>query len=364
MTTDETRSATKKNEYPIFICHEQITGRDFAEYLRDGFRRKKGISCFAFEFDMPKTITRQAVEWETIIDNAIATSHTFFLLLTNDQLTEQVVREFKQAMDRLRRDPTYSIAIFRHKSVSRTSDDILSVTKIDTSKLNQIDFDSKEDLVRHALNIVDDSGFAKTFAVQPPYSEVRAKTVREQWQEISVNVRLPVTRWGQREPEKSTISIHIGINNPVGDLVQAGLKAAAPLGIQGPWYLVFGNRILGPENYSSPIQTSGIQNNQTVFLTNDPSPETSRMIPRQPDMPTPYAEPKILYSEEIKAIARIWVQGQLPALQLREWSEFVNKGDRVTQVRGVVKDQYTLPHEYDVRVSKEDGTVVDGSYVR
>ncbi|MGP8070688.1 MAG: tetratricopeptide repeat protein [Candidatus Bathyarchaeia archaeon] len=167
MSADQSLSTAKK-EYAIFLCHEQITDCDFAEYLRDGFLRKCGIACFAFEFDMPKTIKPDAIEWRPIIDHVIATCHSFFIFITSNELSTEVVREFEQAMIRLKKDPKFSIAIFRHKkSVSRTSNSILSALKIDTSKFNQNDFESKEDLVRQALQLVDDKGFAREL-VSPP----------------------------------------------------------------------------------------------------------------------------------------------------------------------------------------------------
>ncbi|MFI5450096.1 MAG: tetratricopeptide repeat protein [Candidatus Bathyarchaeia archaeon] len=167
---DDESGSAKAKEYPIFVCHEQITGGDFAEYLREGLRKKR-LECFAFETDMPRLIKPGAIEWRTIIDGVIATCHSFFLLITSDILSEEVVREFEQAMVRLKKNHGFSIVIFRYKrGVARTSDAILSSLKLDTSRLNQNDFESKEDLVRQALQLVDDKGFGREPTSSPSNS--------------------------------------------------------------------------------------------------------------------------------------------------------------------------------------------------
>jgi hypothetical protein len=179
-------------------------------------------------------------------------------------------------------------------------------------------------------------------------------------QRITVNVRLPIARWG----EKSTVSIHIKPTKLVMDLVDAGLKEVGVIANEGPWYLVTDKKVLGPENYHDSIQTSGIQNDQSVVLTDRPSIEAETLSGAKRAYIPQYAEPKILTPAELVSIARDWVRAQLSSLQLREWTDTVNEGDRMVQIRGVVIDQYVLTHEFDVRVSKEDGSILHGSNVK
>jgi hypothetical protein len=177
---------------------------------------------------------------------------------------------------------------------------------------------------------------------------------------LKLSIKLPVERWG----EKPAITVEIESTKLVVDLVNAGLKEVGVIAHGGPWYLVAGKKILGPESYDKPIQTSGIQNNQTIFLTDKPRIEVpGPRVLKQPYVPQ-YAEPKVLTLAELVSLARDWVRGQLPNLELREWTDNVNEGDTVVQVRGVVKDQYVLTHEFDVRVSREDGSIQEGSYVK
>jgi hypothetical protein len=63
-------------------------------------------------------------------------------------------------------------------------------------------------------------------------------------------------------------------------------------------------------------------------------------------------------------VAREWVQSQLASLNLRNWTEKTNEGDTIVQVKGVVYDEFLLQHEFDVRVSKEDGRIQNGSYAK
>lgn len=48
------------------------------------------------------------------------------------------------------------------------------------------------------------------------------------------------------------------------------------------WYLSIGPKVLGPESYNTSLQTSGIQSNQVVYLTNNPhgAPESEYRCPR------------------------------------------------------------------------------------
>lgn len=78
---------------------------------------------------------------------------------------------------------------------------------------------------------------------------------------------------------------------------------------------------------------------------------------------TPYAEGASIRPEEVKTIARVWVQSQKPNLELRAYTDRVNESETFIQVLGTFVDQYVLQHEFDVRISRADGSILEGSYV-
>ncbi len=82
--------------------------------------------------------------------------------------------------------------------------------------------------------------------------------------------------WG----EQSKVVVNIDPQKPVSYLISEGLKLSGFVGSdKGPWYLMTGSKILGPESYSVPVQTSGIMPGQIVTLTDKPMviPETPQI---------------------------------------------------------------------------------------
>ena len=86
--------ATKEYDYDVFISYHRDTGFKLACAIRCWFQ-SKGIRAFLDVSEL------ELGEWKKSLDDAIAHSRYFFLLLTKDGFSENVEAEAKWALDRL-----------------------------------------------------------------------------------------------------------------------------------------------------------------------------------------------------------------------------------------------------------------------
>lgn len=146
----------------VFACYETTTGLDLAKNLKQALEKRNTLA-FVADQDLPKFI-KQGIEWRTYVDRLIASVKTFIVILSIDLVSGEMLRELKLAFERNKREPNFAIIIAHSRNVSRTSNDILSSTGIDTAKFNQIDFATQEELARIITSMLDESGAV----IEPP----------------------------------------------------------------------------------------------------------------------------------------------------------------------------------------------------
>ena len=123
-------------------------------------------------------------------------------------------------------------------------------------------------LILAVLYFGSDNKIAKTLLQEKSNPTLDVETT-EAGTKISVTVQLPTARWG----ESNSVKVEVEQSNTVSDLVSKAMKQSGIPPDMGPLYVIAGQVILGPQDYSKPINTSGIQNNQTVMLTDKPPVE-------------------------------------------------------------------------------------------
>ncbi len=135
-------------KFQVFICYRRDTGEDFAEHLKIGLE-KFGIRAFLDIKDIPEKF-KGTEKWVDIRDNAIRESQTFLLIVTPGFCESSEVKKELNAgvsIDKY-------IVCFRHKDMHSNLRIDLKNKEIDLSKLQQIVFDTKQDLLRKAHRIL------------------------------------------------------------------------------------------------------------------------------------------------------------------------------------------------------------------
>ena len=82
---------------------------------------------------------------------------------------------------------------------------------------------------------------------------------------MTLQVELPVERWGQRTPVKMTISGGTILGELVSKIVREHV-----LPPDRTWYVDTGSQLIGPEHYRGTLEASGIKDGQTIVLTDKP----------------------------------------------------------------------------------------------
>ena len=93
-------------KFMVFIAYDDATGFDLADHLKSTLE-KRGIPSFVAKKDIPLFI-RSRQGWREKIDRVIGTCNAFFLVLSTDRISQEVIREVKQAFDRSKLDLQFS----------------------------------------------------------------------------------------------------------------------------------------------------------------------------------------------------------------------------------------------------------------
>ena len=145
--------------YDVFICYKKNSGKDFAEHLEVGLE-ELGLRSFIDRNDISQMVDGKE-EWAKTINRAIEDSKIFVLIMTPGfELSIEIIDELKMA----RRIGNKEFIYFRHRNLSRKIVIDLETEKLDIGKQQQVSFETKEELLRLAHNILIKSRFS---AVSP-----------------------------------------------------------------------------------------------------------------------------------------------------------------------------------------------------
>ena len=128
---------------------QESSGKDYADHLKSGLE-EVGLHTFEDCKDIPLTVNTEE-GWRKIRDQALAESKYFFLVMTPGfDLSSEVVIEISMA----RKQANKTFIFFRHRSMGRRIIVNLGAEVLDIGKLEQVSFESKEELLRLAINIL------------------------------------------------------------------------------------------------------------------------------------------------------------------------------------------------------------------
>lgn len=147
----EKRETKEKSSRPfdVFLCYKKSSGRDYADHLKTGLE-ELGLHTFEDCKDIPQTVNTEE-GWAMVRDKALEDSKFFVLIMTPGfNLSSEVVKEISMA--RKYSDKTF--VFFRHRSMGRKIFVDLGDEILDIGKLEQVSFDTKEELLRLAHNIL------------------------------------------------------------------------------------------------------------------------------------------------------------------------------------------------------------------
>lgn len=137
--------------FKIFISYRRDTGRDFAVHLREGLERER-ISAFLDIIDIPKKFKGKE-EWAKFRDNAILESEIFLLIITDGiENSMEVLKEITLA----RGKDDMNFVYLRHQGLKPDIILDLKSEKLKLGNFNQIEFETKEDLLRKVLRSLEE----------------------------------------------------------------------------------------------------------------------------------------------------------------------------------------------------------------
>jgi hypothetical protein len=120
-----------------------------ARHLKSGIE-ELGLHAFLDSKDIPQ-IVQSYDGWARVRDQALEESKYFVLLMTPGfDLSAEVVKE----IDMARKQPDKIFVFFRQRNMGRKIVVKCANDTFDIGKLEQISFESKEELLRHAVNIL------------------------------------------------------------------------------------------------------------------------------------------------------------------------------------------------------------------
>jgi hypothetical protein len=165
----------KMAPFDVFICYKKSSGKDFADHLKSGLE-ELGLHSFIDSKDIPKIVDGKD-EWIKVRDRALKECKTFILLITPGfDLSEEVKNELKLARDMGNKDFIY----FRHRDLGRQIVVDLSSEKVDLGRQEQVSFETKEELLRLAHNILFKGRCPKSSSSNIPLENSIAKqTINE-----------------------------------------------------------------------------------------------------------------------------------------------------------------------------------------
>jgi YHS domain-containing protein len=175
--------------FDVFICYKKNSGKDFAEHLKSGLE-ELGLHSFIDSKDIPRIVNGRQ-EWERIRDRAIEESKTFILLITPGfDLSSEVIKEISLA----RKAANKQFIYFRHRNLARKIVlDLGENEKVDLGKQEQVSFESKEELLRLAHNLLFKGRISAVSTTNPLSIATASEALIQSTAEAEVNHQNNVT---------------------------------------------------------------------------------------------------------------------------------------------------------------------------
>ncbi len=135
--------------FEVFLCYKKSSGKDFADHLKTGLE-ELGLHTFEDCKDIPRTVDTEE-GWASYRNKALEQSKYFVLIMTPGfDLSSEVVTEIGLA----RKQANKTFVFFRLRGMARNIVVNLGNEILDIGKLEQVSFESKEELLRLAHNIL------------------------------------------------------------------------------------------------------------------------------------------------------------------------------------------------------------------
>jgi hypothetical protein len=135
--------------FDVFLCYKKSSGKDYADHLKTGLE-ELGLHTFEDCKDIPQTVDTEE-GWACSRDKALEESKYFVLIMTPGfDLSREVTNELSMA----RKQTNKTFIYFRHRSMGRNIVVNLGNDTLDIGKLEQVSFETKEELLRLAHNIL------------------------------------------------------------------------------------------------------------------------------------------------------------------------------------------------------------------
>jgi hypothetical protein len=149
LPVQKSSASPEAKPFDVFLCYKKSSGRDFADHLKSGLE-EFGLHTFEDCKDIPQTVETEE-GWAKFRDDALEQSKYFVLIMTPGfDLSSEVVKEIGTA----RKQVNKTFVFFRLRSMRRNIVINLGTEVLDIGKLEQVSFESKEELLRLALNIL------------------------------------------------------------------------------------------------------------------------------------------------------------------------------------------------------------------
>jgi heme/copper-type cytochrome/quinol oxidase subunit 4 len=135
--------------FEVFLCYKKSSGKDYADHLKSGLE-EIGFHTFQDCKDIPQTVDTEE-GWACSRDKALEESKFFLLIMTPGfNLSKEVINEITLA----RKQANKKFVYFRHRSMGRNIVINLGEDTLDVGKLEQVSFETKEELLRLTHNIL------------------------------------------------------------------------------------------------------------------------------------------------------------------------------------------------------------------
>jgi hypothetical protein len=135
--------------FNVFLCYKKSSGKDFADHMKAGLE-ELGLHTFIDSKDIPQMVDGEE-EWSKIRDKALEESRIFILIMTPGfELSSEVIKELTLA--RKQGDKTF--VYFRHRNMGRKIVVHLENEVLDIGQQEQVSFETKEELLRLAHDIL------------------------------------------------------------------------------------------------------------------------------------------------------------------------------------------------------------------
>ncbi len=136
-------------QYSVFLCYKISSGKDFADHLKAGLE-EFGLHTFQASKDIPEVVDK-GTEWSQARDKALNESMFFILIMTPGfELSSEVIKELSVA----RTLQNKRFVFFRFRNMGRKIILHLENEELDLGKQEQVSFETKEEILRLAINIL------------------------------------------------------------------------------------------------------------------------------------------------------------------------------------------------------------------